>query len=261
MRPNRIPNQQQQGFTLIEVLASLIVVAVAMAALFPVLSVIAYRRTMAQRIETAQSLARSEVNRIRTLVDIELFGQGNLSNLVTDDNPLGQTANEKQEALKSQLPNSNVNLNPGQNPNNVLPPTEIPDSPGVQNDTSVRTVTVQAAGGRGASTYVVQSFRSDGFLCINPITGRVIEGIPCSFQLGVRVYHQLSFDQAGFALDNPPLETTAVSGTRDLSNASTWRFPLATAQVEVNAAADLAGICRSVSLAAADCAGFPTPRP
>jgi prepilin-type N-terminal cleavage/methylation domain-containing protein len=64
--------QQAEGFTLIEVLASVVLVALAMAALAPTLTVIAYRRAMSERVELANRLAQEEVDRIRTLVDIEL---------------------------------------------------------------------------------------------------------------------------------------------------------------------------------------------
>ncbi|MFS8888035.1 prepilin-type N-terminal cleavage/methylation domain-containing protein, partial [Synechococcus sp. R55.1] len=74
MKRWRLLRQQleAEGFTLIEVLASVVIVALAMAALAPALTLIAYRRAMTERIEVANQLARAEVDRIRTLVDLEL---------------------------------------------------------------------------------------------------------------------------------------------------------------------------------------------
>ncbi|NJL99356.1 MAG: prepilin-type cleavage/methylation domain-containing protein [Synechococcaceae cyanobacterium SM2_3_2] len=235
---------------------SLLIVSVGLAALSPVLATVAYRRALAQRIETAQQLARSELDRIRTLIDLELFDKDRLRSL-TIDSP-GFTAAQKQAAFLAQLPNVTPDFG---SPENIPTPTEVPDPPNQQVNNqdpeySVRQAVVGSTSGR-PDYYVIQTYRDAGSDCINPRTLVPIVGIPCSFQVGVRVYHRLSFDQStGDALDNPPLETEVVSSLRDLQAASTWRFPFASASVRIDAASDLGGICRNLAVDVTDCDGI-----
>jgi prepilin-type N-terminal cleavage/methylation domain-containing protein len=228
---------QAEGFTLIEVLASVVLVALAMAALAPTLAVIAYRRAMSERVELANRLAQEEVDRIRTLVDIELAA-----------NP---------RAFQDQLARlPRVGANPLAN---TPPPTNM-DTEG--NNYSIRVARVQVPG-RNPEEYVIQTFRDAGAPCIDRRESRVIQGVPCSFRMGVRVYHRFSFDpNTRRAL--PGLRAEVVSANQNLANANVWLFPLATSFVEVNPAANLGDVCRQIAIARREdpdqrCRAFPLP--
>jgi prepilin-type N-terminal cleavage/methylation domain-containing protein len=230
---------QAEGFTLIEVLASVVLVALAMAALAPTLMVIAYRRAMSERVELANRLAQEEVDRIRTLVDIELAA-----------NPRAF----QDPAQLARLPK--VGANPLAN---TPPPTNM-DTEG--DNYSIRVARVQVPG-RNPEEYVIQTFRDAGAPCIDRRENRVIEEVPCSFRMGVRVYHRFSFDpNTRRAL--PGLRTEVVSANQNLANANVWLFPLATSFVEVNPAANLGDVCRQIAIARGEnpnqrCRAFPLP--
>ena len=230
---------QAEGFTLIEVLASVVLVALAMAALAPTLTVIAYRRAMSERVELANRLAQEEVDRIRTLVDIELAA-----------NPRAF----QDPAQLARLPK--VGANPLAN---TPPPTNM-DTEG--NNYSIRVARVQVPG-RNPEEYVIQTFRDAGAPCIDRRESRVIQGVPCSFRMGVRVYHRFSFDpNTRRAL--PGLRAEVVSANQNLANANVWLFPLATSFVEVNPAANLGDVCRQIAIARGEnpnqrCRAFPLP--
>jgi prepilin-type N-terminal cleavage/methylation domain-containing protein len=235
---------QAEGFTLIEVLASVVLVALAMAALAPTLTVIAYRRAMSERVELANRLAQEEVDRIRTLVDIELAA-----------NPRAF----QDPAQLARLPK--VGANPLAN---TPPPTDM-DTDG--NNYSIRVARVQVPG-RNPEEYVIQTFRDAGAPCIDRRENRVIEGVPCSFRMGVRVYHRFSFDpNTRRAL--PGLRAEVVSANQNLANADVWLFPLATSFVEVNPAANLGDVCRAIladvqargGIPTNNCNAFPLPSP
>jgi prepilin-type N-terminal cleavage/methylation domain-containing protein len=244
MKRWRLLRQQleAEGFTLIEVLASVVIVALAMAALAPALTLIAYRRAMSERVELANRLAQEEVDRIRTLVDIELAA-----------NP---------RAFQTQLARlPRVGANPLAN---TPPPTNM-DREG--NNYSIRVARVQVPG-RNPEEYVIQTFRDAGAPCIDRRESRVIQGVPCSFRMGVRVYHRFSFDpNTRRAL--PGLRTEVVSANQNLANANVWLFPLATSFVEVNPAANLGDVCRAVladvqargGTPTNNCNAFPLPSP
>ncbi|MFT0819038.1 prepilin-type N-terminal cleavage/methylation domain-containing protein [Synechococcus sp. W60.3] len=236
--------QETGGFTLIEVLASVVIVALAMAALAPALTLIAYRRAMSERVELANRLAQEEVDRIRTLVDIELAA-----------NPRAF----QDPAQLARLPK--VGANPLAN---TPPPTNM-DTEG--NNYSIRVARVQVPG-RNPEEYVIQTFRDAGAPCIDRRERRVIQGVPCSFHMGVRVYHRFSFDpNTRRAL--PGLRAEVVSANQNLANANVWLFPLATSLVEVNPAANLGDVCRAVladvqargGTPTNNCNAFPLPSP
>jgi prepilin-type N-terminal cleavage/methylation domain-containing protein len=236
---------QAEGFTLIEVLASVVLVALAMVALAPTLTVIAYRRAMSERVELANRLAQEEVDRIRTLVDIELAA-----------NP---RAFEDDQDQLARLPR--VGANPLAN---TPPPTDM-DTDG--NNYSIRVARVQVPG-RNPEEYVIQTFRDAGAPCIDRRENRVIQRVPCSFRMGVRVYHRFSFDpNTRRAL--PGLRTEVVSANQNLANADVWLFPLATSFVEVNPAANLGDVCRAIladvqargGIPTNNCNAFPLPSP
>ncbi len=228
-----------EGFTLIEVLASVVIVALAMAALAPTLTVIAYRRAMSERVELANRLAQEEVDRIRTLVDIELSA--------------APRAFQDPDQL-ARLPK--VGADP-------LANTPAPSSMDTDGDNySIHLAQVQVPG-RDPEEYVIQTFRDEGAPCIDRRQNEVIEGVPCSFRMGVRVYHRFSFDpQTRQAL--PGLRTELVSANQNLANADVWLFPLAISFVEINPAANLGDVCRQIAITRGEdpverCRAFPLP--
>jgi len=246
MKKWRLLRQQleAEGFTLIEVLASVVIVALAMAALAPALTLIAYRRAMTERIEVANQLARAEVDRIRTLVDLELA-----ANPAAFQNP----------AQLARLPRI------GASPLANTPPPADMDNPGP--NYSIRLAEVRLPG-RNPETYVIQTFRDRGGECIDRRNNTVISGVPCSFFLGVRVYHRFSFNPTTRqAL--PGLRAETVSANQNLANADVWLFPMASSIVEVNLAANLGDVCRAVladvqargGIPTNNCNAFPLPSP
>lgn len=236
-----------EGFTLIEVLASVIIVALAMAALAPALTLVAYRRAMSERVELANRLAQEEVDRIRTLVDIELAAAPRAS----------------QDPVRlAQLPM--VGADPLAD---TPPPDEMPADANAGNymhrdEYSLRLAQVQVPG-RNPEEYVIQTFRDEGAPCIDRRQNEIIAGVPCSFRMGVRVYHRFSFDpQTRQAL--PGLGTEVVSANQNLANADVWLFPMAASFVEVNPAANLGDVCRQIAIARGEdpverCRAFPLP--
>jgi hypothetical protein len=151
----------------------------------------------------ANRLAQEEVDRIRTLVDIELA-----ANPRAFQNP----------AQLARLPK--VGANPLAN---TPPPTNM-NTDGA--NYSIRLAQVQVPG-RNSEEYVIQTFRDAGAPCIDRRENRVIQGVPCSFRMGVRVYHRFSFDPTTRqAL--PGLGTEVVSANQNLANADVWLFPMAT---------------------------------
>jgi hypothetical protein len=130
------------------------------------------------------------------------------------------------------------------------------------NNYSIRVARVQVPG-RNPEEYVIQTFRDAGAPCIDRRENRVIQGVPCSFLMGVRVYHRFSFDpNTRRAL--PGLRAEVVSANQNLANADVWLFPLATSFVEVNPAANLGDVCRQIAIARGEnpnqrCRAFPLP--
>jgi len=244
MKKWRLLRQQleAEGFTLIEVLASVIIVAIAMTALAPALTLVAYRRAMTERVEVANQLAQAEVDRIRTLVDLELA-----ANPVAFQNP----------AQLARLPRV------GANPLASTPAPATMDTNGA--NYSIRLAQIQLPG-RNPEEYVIQTFRSGGGDCIDRRNNTVIAGVPCTFLMGVRVYHRFSFDPATRqAL--PGLRTESVSANQNLANADVWLFPMASSIVEINLAANLGDVCRGILASvqasggtpASNCEAFPLP--
>ncbi|MEN9232051.1 MAG: prepilin-type N-terminal cleavage/methylation domain-containing protein [Thermostichus sp. DG02_5_bins_236] len=231
---------QESGFSLIEVLASVIIVAIAMAALAPALTLVAYRRAMSERVEVANQLAQAEVDRIRTLVDLELA-----ANPIAFQDPI----------QLARLPKI------GADPLDSTPPPASMDTDG--GNYSIRLAQIQLPG-RNPEEYVIQSFRNAGDDCIDRRTNTRIAGVPCTFLMGVRAYHRFSFDQ-GSRQALPGLQTTSVSANQNLADANVWLFPMASSLVEINLAASLGDVCRGVLATTANptnnCDAFPVPNP
>jgi len=137
------------------------------------------------------------------------------------------------------------------------------DNPGP--NYSIRLAEVQVPG-RNPEVYVIQTFRDRGGECIDRGSRTIIAGVPCSFMMGVRVYHRFSFNpNTRQAL--PGLRTETVSANQNLANADVWLFPMASSIVEVNLAANLGYVCRAIladvqargEIPTNNCNAFPLP--
>jgi prepilin-type N-terminal cleavage/methylation domain-containing protein len=220
-----------QGFTLIEVIASILIVSVILAATSPVLALIAFRRAASERAEIASQLTRAEIDRIRAIVDIELARDPSIFDV--DRLPVATAG-----ALDQ-----------------VIPPTRIPpitDANTLVDEGAYSARFVEVSSLNRTEEFVVQVFRDRGVDCTNRNTQQPIAGVPCAFNMGVRVYQRLSFDQGGDAIAG--LEREVSPAFRTLANAEAWRFPVASSEVAINVASDLSEICEN--LAGAACAAF-----
>ncbi len=243
---------QEKGFNLIEVIVSLLIVSIALAALAPALALAAYRRVLAERIEVGTQLAQGEIDRVRSLVDE--CNQDGCPFLAADALPPA-TADFSQPFA------------------NVTAPTDgLPTSFGLPQLIGSSTVTLQKVEGSGLAAgqpeeYVIQTFRDNGAPCVDDRNNILYDGVdilPCSFLMGVRVYHRRSFDDTGFPFAglDMNLYRDPVSASETFSRTGTRLRPVAVVEASISQAATLADLCRSLATnAATQCDSFPTPIP
>ncbi|MDX2272173.1 MAG: prepilin-type N-terminal cleavage/methylation domain-containing protein [Cyanobacteriota bacterium] len=223
-----------RGFSLLEVLASLVIVSVALAALTPVLALMGYRRVQSERVEVAAQLAQGEVDKIRALLDTQNPG---------GTPPDGYTlADIPPDGADFDQPYADID--------GPLNKPVTPNLPEVQGDSWVKLVEVTPAGSTNVpEEYIVQSFREEGSPCLDDNGDPLPE--PCSFRMGVRVYHRFSFEQtpggAPIGDLNAGDNRVASSGNTSLANTDTWLRPLTVIEAEINQGADLAQICRALA--------------
>lgn len=230
-RSRPLSSLTDRGFTLIEVIASILIVGLVFAATTPVLALIVYRRGASERAEIASQLARAEIDRIRAIVDIELVEDP--SSFDVDRLPVATTGDLDQVIAPTRIP----------------PPT---DANTLVDEGAYSARLVEVTSLDRTEEFVVQVFRDQGVDCTNRTTQQPIAGVPCAFNLGVRVYQRLSFDQGGNAIAG--LEQDVGPAFRSLAKVESWRFPVASSEVAINAASDLSEICEN--LAGAACAAF-----
>ncbi len=110
-RPIPLPvtdQPQQQGFTLIEVLVSVVLVSIALAAILPSVIVSAANQINTQRIEEADALAFGAVSELRTLVE---SGEYEEDDLPTEGDPFDPTAGDVENvALNSESSTNNYRV-------------------------------------------------------------------------------------------------------------------------------------------------------
>ncbi|MFQ3612107.1 MAG: type II secretion system protein [Cyanobacteriota bacterium] len=214
-----------QGFNLIEVMASVVIFAIAMAAMVPTLTTIAYKRAISERIETARQVGQLEIERVRAIID---RSQDFIASRLDELPPI---ARENGVFLDAPAPDIWPQLAAG---------TVIRTVDGV--DFALRTVRVPDSETRG-DQYVVQTFRNEGCPCINPNTGQVVTtGTPpvevtCAFDMVVRIYHRSSFNQQGDPRTaRPGLEdrrNEPLSSFQAYSAADAWLHPMFSTQVSM----------------------------
>jgi prepilin-type N-terminal cleavage/methylation domain-containing protein len=238
------------GFTLIEVIVSLLIVSVALAALAPALALAAYRRVLAGRIEVGSQLAQSEVDRIRALVD--QCGLDGCPFEVEDLPPDGADFGTAHGGIAAPL---------------GVPTTAL-GIPELQGSSSVKKLEAVGSGlltGSGEE-FVVQTYRNTGSPCVND-RNEILEdadgdALPCSFILGVRVYHIRSFDNSGVAFPDMDNYLAPVTSFSSFQDQGTRLRPLAVLQANISQSASLGDICRSVAANPnTECDWAPSPLP
>lgn len=275
-----------RGFTLVEVLVSLLIVSLGLAALAPILALVVYRRVQSERVEVASQLAQGEIDRIRALVDRgprEFDASSStitLNTLPLAGGDFSRTAADAVEFVGG----------------NAEPPTNVPANfttitaynPEIQNDTLVTLVQIKknetaaenptdpAFQSDPARQYIIQSYRNVGDVCRDE-RGReyvstaaavtdpseqvfdpdfVSDGIvdPCSFRMAVRVYHRFSFTPDGtgrqYPLDDPDFLSRPASAVVSGNSNDAWvemlARPMTVLEAEVGESGSLENICRSL---------------
>lgn len=144
----RDPKAQQQGFTLIECLVAIIMVALVASAIAPAMVISVATRVHSQKSEQALALAQSQIDSTRVLVERGGYNVAALPPLATG------------------IVDKNVKTAPV--------PTDL--SAGAASATRAVPIDLN---GDGNTDFFVQRYRA---------TGKVINNIPVAFAMGVRVY-------------------------------------------------------------------------
>ena len=231
-----------QGLSLLEVIASVLIVTIALTAITPAITLAVLSRLHSERVETGNFLAQQEIERIRSLVD-----KGSAAYTTTDLPAIPGTADFS-------LPYAGV-LGPGS-----LTATGVGDilcwdqnNP----DTLIDCSTVPPGDFGENVSYVVQLFRDQGQPCLQPppTVTPFADNRPCVFSVGVRVYFYQAFqgtvtvgDDIAFA---EPVGALATSG----SFSAVKQSPLAALYTEVIASEtySLRDLCRQQTGGAGPC--------
>ncbi len=144
----RDPKAQQQGFTLIECLVAIIMVALVASAIAPAMVISVATRVHSQKAEQALALAQSEIDSTRILVERGGYIVNTLPPLAT-----GVADKDVETALGPKLSQTDA--------------TKFDHA---------RKVDVN---GDGQTDFLVQRYRA---------TGQPVSGLPVAFAMGVRVY-------------------------------------------------------------------------
>lgn len=164
-------SSSEQGLTLLEVIASIVLISVILVAVAPPLLLSTATRVKMRRVSQAQSIAQDEVNRVQ-----------------------GIMARSRDENLPTDEDGNFVGLPDVTNVDD-LDDVAAPDS-----DSNLREVDVN---GDGDADFLVQTFRDQGA----DFTQGNASGEPAIFRMGVRVYSILAEDD----LEAGNLETDRIS--------------------------------------------------
>lgn len=240
----------QEGFSLIEVIVSLLIVSIALAALAPALALAAYRRVIAERVETGSQLAQAEIDRVRALVD-----QCSQAGCPFEVEDLPKSGADFAQAFANISAPSNTPL--------------VENITQILANSSLRLVRVRQPGlGVGSGEfYVLQTYRNDGAPCVDDRNTILYDTdgdvLPCAFQMGVRVYHRRSFDDLGNAFANMNNYRQPVTALASFAREGARLSPVAVVEANISQAATLADLCRALATTAAatECDWAPTPMP
>jgi prepilin-type N-terminal cleavage/methylation domain-containing protein len=251
----------KSGFTMVEVLVSLLIVSVALAAIAPALAISVLSRVHSQRLEQAGFLARQELDRVRSIVD------GGKNNIKTRFNELPRIPGEVPMGADGTLFTGGV-VDFSAPFSNVAPPLSL-DKSTVQcwrRDQPNQLVDCDVAAMAAPKTqYVIQLFRDPGLPCLDAGLDPIRDAsntydVPCFFNMTVRVYHINSFDRttrkpyfftewsaaSAVALE-PYLNPVPPVITGAKSLATIQRSPLVVLTGEVGSVAALADYCRNLA--------------
>ncbi|QDZ38495.1 type II secretion system protein [Euhalothece natronophila Z-M001] len=192
-RLHKAKDNSQKGLTLLEVLASIVMIGVILVAVAPPLLLSTATRVKMRRVSQAQSIAQDEVNRVQGIM-----ARSRDQNLPTDG-----------EGDFAGLPQT-------------IDTGELEDFAAPSNLSEVRAVDVN---GDGDTDFFVQTFREGGAL----FSGGDARCEPAIFTMGVRVYSFLAQDN----LEEDNLETDPISlqMTSNLQGQSTQPMAVLFAEV------------------------------
>lgn len=239
----------EEGFSLIEVIVSLLIVSVALAALAPALALAAYRRVLSERIEIGSQLAQGEIDRVRALVD--------------------QCTQAGCPFLKDDLPPDGADF--FQPYSGISAPPSIPAVLNVPTTLGGSDVTLVESVGSGLTSgsqdeYVLQTYRNTGAPCVDDRNNIIYDAngdiLPCSFEMGVRVYHRRSFDGSGVAYAGMDSYREPVTAFASFATEGARLRPVAVVEASISQAATLGDLCRALATnPATECDSFPSPIP
>lgn len=169
----------EQGFSLLEALVAIMVIAIILAVIAPPILLAAATRIRNQRVEQATQLARGEIDRIRLLVE-----RGQYS---TTDLPPSSTTNPIQNTDAPAPISNNNNLN----------------NPAASRTSPTQSFSVDLNPNQAGDEFVVQTFREQG---------QQNNNIPVAFRMGVRVYSAQAFANGASPTQKIPLSIGFTSG-------------------------------------------------
>ncbi len=202
-----------RGLSLLEVIASVVIVTIALAAITPAITLAILSRLHSERVETGNFLAQQEIERIRSLVD-----KGPEIYTTADLPAIAAAANFSQPFAAVPAPGSPT-------------ATGVGDVLCWDQDTPAELVACNTADFGNGTDYLVQIFRDQGQPCRQPDTvNPYADSRPCVFNLGVRVFFYQAYDNGA----SPPNfnETVGAIGTSGSFQAVRER-PLAYLTTEV----------------------------
>ncbi|MFP4134690.1 MAG: hypothetical protein ACLFQP_09220 [Halothece sp.] len=172
-----LSSDSEEGLTLLEVIASIVMISVILVAIAPPLLLTAATRVKMRRVSQAQLIAQEEVNRVQGIM-----ARSRDENLPTEDDC---DPTDSSDCTYVGLPETVDNLEDAEAPSSV---------------NNLRRVDVDSD---GEDDFLVQTFRNEGAL----FSGGEARCEPAIFQIGVRVYSILAEDNIG----TDKLETDRIS--------------------------------------------------
>ncbi|WP_200670065.1 type II secretion system protein [Oxynema sp. CENA135] len=177
MRRSKPTKFSEQGLTLVESLAAIVIFGIAITAITPPLMLAMAARVKAYRVEQAMQLAEGEIDRVRLVVDRDFTEADYLSTI-----PPSADSEEPKDVA---VPTGSVSCS------DTDPPSLISKAP-----PDAETACNIDIDGDEKIDFVVQTFRTNDY---SPDGGD-----PLAFRMGVRVYTKASLD-SGQTLQTEPI--------------------------------------------------------